>query len=432
MNTFNSGNLNIKKFLILSLTVLLCTSCNTVVDDEEDYVIADNAIKIGVLAPLTGFLGEVGFWMEVNAKLAQKQINEQGGLLEQPVEVIVKNTHFPDMDAAIKATEELINEGVVAIVGPLTSSETIAIAPTVANANVLLLTGTASSGEITDLEDNDTIFRTTASGDIGATRIAEVMNSDGHNTLSVVYINDTNGQTKKNRVVETFAGTVITEVSIEADQNSYTEKVSALFANGIPEAVLLITFSLDGATLTRDMAAFFNANNITQFPAYYGTGELIDPAFLNNANPTLAEGLKSTNGGAPSEELTYLDDIFNDEMREILGDDAEPINVIYDLFWVISYTILEADRLGQAISRQSVLNNIRSTTNTDDTAAETVNVRVNELEKVRTALAEGKDISIFTSSGDIILDENGDRREGGFVILQAQLVADELTYVEIN
>jgi urea transport system substrate-binding protein len=85
-------------------------------------------IKMGALVPLTGFVGILGPPMENNAQLAVDDINEAGGVMGSPIELLVEDT-ASDPDTAVERARKLIQQDQVdVIVGVLTSAERWAVA----------------------------------------------------------------------------------------------------------------------------------------------------------------------------------------------------------------------------------------------------------------------------------------------------------------
>jgi len=106
--------------------------------------LAAEPIKIGALFSVTGppsFLGEP----ERNtAKMLEEDINKSGGLLGRKVEIIVYDDET-DATKAVTALDRLIKKDkVVAIIGPSTSGNTLAIMPKVEEAKVPLVSCSAA------------------------------------------------------------------------------------------------------------------------------------------------------------------------------------------------------------------------------------------------------------------------------------------------
>jgi urea transport system substrate-binding protein len=103
-------------------------------------------IKIGAVLPFSGGVELYGRQAKLGLDLAVKDINADGGILGRPVEVIYEDDKT-NPAAAVDATRKLIErDGVLAVVGPITSQNLIAIAPVVEAAKTPLLYATNYEG----------------------------------------------------------------------------------------------------------------------------------------------------------------------------------------------------------------------------------------------------------------------------------------------
>ncbi|MBI4722894.1 MAG: ABC transporter substrate-binding protein [Candidatus Stahlbacteria bacterium] len=87
---------------------------------------AKEPVKIGVVVPLSGALSSYGDMCLKGIKLAAKQINENGGIKGRQVELIIEDTKENE-DATRSAIEGFDKQGVVAVVGPLTTKAIVSI-----------------------------------------------------------------------------------------------------------------------------------------------------------------------------------------------------------------------------------------------------------------------------------------------------------------
>ncbi len=85
------------------------------------------AIRIGHLTPLTGFLGPLGEYAQMGVQLAVDEINESGGVMDRPVELIMEDSVNPQT-ASTKAQRLTERDGVACIVGEISSASGLAIA----------------------------------------------------------------------------------------------------------------------------------------------------------------------------------------------------------------------------------------------------------------------------------------------------------------
>ena len=109
-------------------------------------------IKIGFAGCLTGRLSDLGTAGRNGVMLAVEQINETGGINGRPVELIVKDDK-QDPDVAIQVDKELIEEGVVAIIGHMTSAMSVAVVPLMNKEKMLIISPTTSTNELTGIDD---------------------------------------------------------------------------------------------------------------------------------------------------------------------------------------------------------------------------------------------------------------------------------------
>jgi branched-chain amino acid transport system substrate-binding protein len=106
-------------------------------------------IKIGAVSCMTGGLSTFGVSSMKGAKLAIEEINSRGGVLGQQIEMIAEDNESKAGESATIARKLIAQDKVVAILGDLTSSSTMEIAPLAQEAKVPLLTPSATNVAIT-------------------------------------------------------------------------------------------------------------------------------------------------------------------------------------------------------------------------------------------------------------------------------------------
>jgi branched-chain amino acid transport system substrate-binding protein len=132
-------------------------------------------IKIGFVGPLTGDASAIGQNTLVGAEIARDEINKNGGINGQRIELVVEDAKC-DAKTAASAGQKLITiDKVVAIVGGLCSSETLALAPITETAHVPLISAGSSNPQITRAGDYTFRFYPSDSfqGQFAATYAAE-------------------------------------------------------------------------------------------------------------------------------------------------------------------------------------------------------------------------------------------------------------------
>jgi len=106
---------------------------------------AAEPIRVGAVLPFSGGVELYGQQAKLGLDLAAKEINAAGGVLGRPVEVIYADdkTRPPSAEAAMR---KLIADGVVAVVGPITSANLNAVVPIAESSKTPLLYATNFEG----------------------------------------------------------------------------------------------------------------------------------------------------------------------------------------------------------------------------------------------------------------------------------------------
>ncbi|GAA0724370.1 ABC transporter substrate-binding protein [Dactylosporangium roseum] len=150
------------------------------------------ALKYGLLLPKTGSLAFQGPPMFAAAKLAAKEINDAGGVLGQPVQV-VDGDDGTNPDVAKATVEKFITDGVHVIIGAGASGVSKAVIPRVAQAGKVMISPSATSDELTKLEDKGLFFRTSPPDLLQAKAIADIIMRDGHSKVAIIARDDSYG-----------------------------------------------------------------------------------------------------------------------------------------------------------------------------------------------------------------------------------------------
>lgn len=108
--------------------------------------------KIGFSGTLTGRGTEFGTRDRNAAQLAVYEINKNGGIKGRPLVLITKDDKN-DPDTARKVDQELIDAGVVAIIGHPTSHMTLASVALMNTIKMLMISPTTSTTNLTGIDD---------------------------------------------------------------------------------------------------------------------------------------------------------------------------------------------------------------------------------------------------------------------------------------
>jgi ABC-type branched-chain amino acid transport systems, periplasmic component len=118
---------------------------------------AGGTIKIGGLAPLTGNVSVYGIATNNGAKMAVDAANKAGGVLGKQIQYIAYDEKG-DATEAVNAYNKLVqNDQVVALVGDVTSTPTLAVAQAAVKDNLPMISATATAAGVTTTGPN--VFR---------------------------------------------------------------------------------------------------------------------------------------------------------------------------------------------------------------------------------------------------------------------------------
>ncbi len=210
-------------------------------------------IKIGVQAPITGQYANEGQGIADAVKLLVKQQNAKGGLLGHPLEVKVCDDQGEAAPAAICA-RQLVNDGVLAVVGSYTSGAALAAQPIYARANVIQ-TSDGTSDELT-ARNYKTFFRNAPPNSAEALFTATYFKAMGYKRVAVV--------TDHSSFATGLADSVITDTKkegidvvdkefINAGSQNYTPVLTKLNALK-PQVVYFSGYYTDGGLVKAQMA----------------------------------------------------------------------------------------------------------------------------------------------------------------------------------
>jgi branched-chain amino acid transport system substrate-binding protein len=134
---------------------------------------AEADIRIGVAGDMTGALAWFGEQYQRATDLAVEELNAQGGVLGQRVELIVGDD-FCDPDQAVALAQKLASDGVVFVAGHLCSHSSIAAAKVYEKAKILMISPSSASAKLTD-EGGPNVFRVCGRDDRQGIKVADYL-----------------------------------------------------------------------------------------------------------------------------------------------------------------------------------------------------------------------------------------------------------------
>lgn len=149
-----------KKLLLTVVTAaMLLTACSggSKPANSNNTAAESDVIKIGGIIPQTGAASVYGVSAEKGIKLAVEEINAAGGVNGKQIEWISADDKA-DPTEAVTVYNKLVEEGVVGIIGPVTSKPAQAVADNSQEDLLPIITPTGTMASITEGVEN--VFRT--------------------------------------------------------------------------------------------------------------------------------------------------------------------------------------------------------------------------------------------------------------------------------
>ncbi|MBN2258709.1 MAG: ABC transporter substrate-binding protein [Anaerolineaceae bacterium] len=206
-----------------------------------------NPIRIGFTAELTGKENELAISLRNGVQLAVEDINKNGGIAGRNIELLIEDDKGIPQGAR-EAENKLIDSGVIAIVGHLTSGQTTEGYPVAETRGIVLISATASTTQLTGKKD--LFFCTTPSTKFLGGEFANYIYHDrGISDLAIIY--DEDNAAYSYSLAEAFTDRLIQEggkvtTSVPFPGKTITDFIPFVYALRLsnPEAVLIIASPL--------------------------------------------------------------------------------------------------------------------------------------------------------------------------------------------
>lgn len=260
------------------------------------------AIRIGLLAPLTGTGGPYGQEEADAARAAVKIINDAGGVLGRQLELVVADDESQPT-AGVAAARKLIDvDKVVSIGGVWSSAVALAIKPITLEKGVLLSV-VGSADEITDGDNHNLVWRFQTNGRSWGEAFSKAMVKDGIKTASILVLQTPFTQSTIQPFRKAFSdagGKVLDQVSYNAGQPSYRTEVEQIFAKK-PDAVFVAAYINELSAIAKEA---FRSGYDSKIYAF-GNAAGSNGQFVKNVGADVAEGVVWTQQVPVGKSLAY-------------------------------------------------------------------------------------------------------------------------------
>ncbi len=242
-------------------------------------------IRIGALFSVTGpasFLGEP----ERNTlEMLVQEINARGGVNGSKIELFSYDTQGDATKAVQLATKLVKNDKVVAIIGPSTTGESMAVIP-VAQRERIPLISCAAGVKITE-PVKAWVFKTPANDQVAAEKIFNYAATKGQKRIALITVSDSYGSSGREQLKALAAKRGFTVVADEVFSPKDTDMTPQLtkIRGAKPDAVICWGTNPGPAVVTRNMKQLGIA-----LPLYQSHG-VASKKFIELAGASSAEGV---------------------------------------------------------------------------------------------------------------------------------------------
>ncbi len=316
----------IRRILALGLVLVLALStfglggCTQDTDDGADdgATGTTETIKIGVHTSLTGGLADYGFAASEALKIAAEDFTgfEVDGTTYE-IELVIKDDKGEPAEAPIVA-QQLVDEGVVAVIGTLTSGAANAALPIYQTAGIPMISGSATRPDLTEL-GFENFFRTCLRDDLQGAAIGEwaleleaakVVVMDDRGDYAVALGNEVQA------TVEAGGAEVLRQEGQEGDQD-FSAQVANIMGFD-PDVVIFTGYHREAGLLFKQLR---EAGSDAQFMG--GDGIKSNEIAQGAGGAANVEGAFCTFGGFAQEGMPGYAD-FAAKFLEVTGVEAGP------------------------------------------------------------------------------------------------------------
>jgi branched-chain amino acid transport system substrate-binding protein len=341
-------------------------------------VLAD--IKMGIILGFTGPIESLTPGMRDSAKMAFDEASNSGALLGgKKITVELGDSTCTDASAAQAAAEKLVAAGVAAIMGADCSGVTKAIAENIAVPNgVVMISPSATSPSLTDINDNGFFFRTAPSDKRGGQILADITKDRGIKSVAITYENSDYGKGLAENVqlgLEKHGIKITTTLAHENGKADYASEVATLAAAG-GDALAVLGYADQGGKGVIQAALDSGA---------FDTFILGDGMIAKSLVATFGKDLSKSFGSMPGSLAK--------------GAGVDPNGAFVRESYDAAALIVLAVQAGNSADRKSIAKNVMSVAN-----APGIKIYPGELKKGLELLAKGTEIDYEGASSVTFTD----------------------------
>lgn len=212
------------------------------------------SIKVGSLASMTGLTSTFGQSSDRGVRLAMEERNKAGGVLGRPVTVVTGDTESDPSKTPLAVLKLIEQDKVVAVLGEVASSRSIAAAPACQRARIPMLSPASTNPDVT--KKGTYIFRSCFTDDFQGVLIAKFTAEDLKFKRAALLTDTKNDySTGLTKVLEAeypkLGGQIVARATYQAGDTNFKTQLTNI-KNANPEIVFLPGYYTEIAKILKD------------------------------------------------------------------------------------------------------------------------------------------------------------------------------------
>ncbi len=371
-------------------------------------VTTDTPLKLGSLLPTTGSLAFLGPPEVAGVNLGVKEVNDAGGVLGKPIEIIHRDSGDTKTDIATQSTTSLLGQGVSAIIGAASSGVSKTVINQITGAGAVMFSPANTSPDFTAWDDKGLYWRTAPSDVLQGKVLGNYMASCGAQTVGMIVLNDAYGTGLAENVKAAFeaaGGQVVAEELFNEGDSQFSSQVDKVVA-AKPDAIALITFDQ-----AKSIVPLMTGKGIKPTQLF-----MVDGNMSNYSSDFQPGTLKGAQGTIPG---TFAKDDFKQKM---LAVDPALKDFTYggESYDAVNLIALAAEA-AQSTKGVDIAAQLKAVSEGGE--------KCTDFPSCVTLLREGKDIDYDGQSGPVTFSDAGDPTEAYIGIYEFQ---DDNTYTPLK
>ena len=296
-----------------------------------------DTLNVGLLLPFTGGDAAMGNNLEEAAMMVADNVNANGGLTGRPLRLIVGDTHS-DGPRALESLTRILNQGVVAVVGPASTVAALAILPVLKEQRIVLVSPYGTDSIDNSIADADyPWFRLEPTPIAFGQALAKRMIADGATAATILYTSDEYNSSFADATADMLrqlGGTVSAAIPLPVGYSDYSASLVQI-SPSILRVVVLAADPISGARIANDLSVV----NPTQTRQWYFPPSLKTGEFVSNSLPEKIEG-----GIGVAPDIFAATDRFNGDFATAWNGDvpSDGAYYYYDALMLMALAVEQA------------------------------------------------------------------------------------------